>query len=184
MPHPEIRAELEGFLLAKAAPRLDAPAFQRLRRICDEAALITDYGHDWVLKNWEFHRALYRPSASREAIAMVEHLALRVERYVRRTGNSRRLDQAVAEHRGIVAEVERGDFAAARARIVEHILHTRERVKVHYSASGATAPRPARHTLKNRNSGNSSISAAAASSIPEIGRSTKMPKEPSEMTKD
>ena len=77
----EIRAVLEGFLLEKAGPRLDAGALQRLNDLCDEADRIRDYGYNWVLKNWEFHRTLYKPSGSKAAIAMVEHLNLRVERY-------------------------------------------------------------------------------------------------------
>jgi DNA-binding GntR family transcriptional regulator len=129
----EIRAVLEGFLVAKAGPRLDSAALRRLYDLCDEADTIRDYGYNWVLKNWEFHRSLYQPSGSKAAIAMAEQLNLRVERYVRRSGNIRRLRQAVAEHRRILRDIERGDFAAARNRMQEHILHTREQVHRHYA---------------------------------------------------
>ena len=139
----EIRAELEGFLLAKAGPRLDAAALRRLHELCDEADRIRDYGYNWVLKNWEFHRTLYQPSQSKAAIAMVEQLNLRVERYVRRSGGSKRLRAAAAEHRRILRDVERGDFGAARAHMQEHILQTREAVRRYY-ANGGTARRVAR----------------------------------------
>lgn len=139
----EIRAVLEGFLLAKAGPRLDAASLRRLRDLCDEADRIRDYGYNWVLKNWEFHRTLYQPSESKAAIAMVEQLNLRVERYVRRSGGMKRLREAAAEHRRILRHVERGNFAAASAGMQEHILQTGEQVRRFY-ARGRSAARAAR----------------------------------------
>jgi DNA-binding GntR family transcriptional regulator len=90
-----------------------------------------------VLKNWEFHRTLYQPSKSKAAIAMVEHLNLRVERYVRRSGGMKRLRQASAEHRRILKDVDRGNFAAARTHMQHHILQTREQVRRHYAKGGS-----------------------------------------------
>ena len=139
----EIRAVLEGYLVAKAGPLLDAATIQRLREVCDEADRIDDYGYNWVLKNWEFHRTLYEPSESKAAIALVERFNLRVERYVRRSGGIARLRQAVAEHRRIVRDIEKKNFAAARARMQEHILQTGEQVRRFY-AKGGTARRGAR----------------------------------------
>jgi DNA-binding GntR family transcriptional regulator len=134
----EIRAVLEGFLVAKAGPRLDAAALQRLNDLCDEADRIRDYGYNWVLKNWEFHRTLYQPSEYPAAITMVEQLNLRVERYVRRSGGKARLREAAKEHRRILKDVERGDFGAARANMQEHIMQTREQVRRYYTRGGAS----------------------------------------------
>lgn len=139
----EIRAILEGFLVEKAGPRLDAAALRRLNDLCDEADRIRDYGYNWVLKNWEFHRTLYKPSGSRAAIAMVEHLNLRVERYVRRSGGVKRLREAAAEHRRILKDIARGNYAAARERMQEHIMQTREQVRRYYT-KGGSARRSAR----------------------------------------
>jgi DNA-binding GntR family transcriptional regulator len=133
----EIRAVLEGYLVAKAGPRLDAATLQRLKEVCDEADRINDYGYNWVLKNWEFHRTLYEPSESKAAIALVERLNLRVERYVRRSGGAARLRQAAAEHRRIVRDIQKKDFASARARMQEHILQTGEQVRRFYAKGGA-----------------------------------------------
>jgi DNA-binding GntR family transcriptional regulator len=129
----EIRAVLEGFLVAKAGPRLDGAALRRLGDLCDEADRIKDYGYNWVLKNWEFHRTLYQPSQSKAAIAMVERLNLRVERYVRRSGGITRLRQAAAEHRRILRDIERGDFAAASDHMRRHIVQTGEQVRRFYA---------------------------------------------------
>jgi DNA-binding GntR family transcriptional regulator len=130
----EIRAVLEGYLIAKAGPRLDVAALQRLNDLCDEADRIKDYGYNWVLKNWEFHRTLYQPSESKAAIALVERLNLRVERYVRRSGGMERLRQAAAEHRRILRDVERKNFPAARLHTQEHIMQTGAQIRQHYGA--------------------------------------------------
>lgn len=136
----EIRAVLEGHLVAKAGPRLDAAALGRLNHLCDEMDRIRDYDYNWVLKNWEFHRTLYQPSRSKAAIALVERLILRVERYVRRSGNRARLREAAAEHRRILSDIERRNFASARSRMQEHIVHTGEQIRKFMAKSGNRPP--------------------------------------------
>jgi DNA-binding GntR family transcriptional regulator len=134
----EIRAVLEGHLIAKAGPRLDTAALERLNDLCDEMDRLKDYDYNWVLKNWEFHRTLYQPAELKAAISLVERLHLRVERYVRRSGGIDRLRRAAAEHRRIVRDIGRKDFAAARAHMQEHILQTGEQVRRFYAKGGST----------------------------------------------
>jgi len=136
----EIRAVLEGHLVAKAGPRLDAEALQRLKDLCDEMDRNEDYGYNWVLQNWEFHRTLYQPSESKAAIALVERLHLKVERYVRRSGRIERLREAAAEHRRILADLERKDYAAARKHMQEHILHTGDEIRRHQGQAARHRP--------------------------------------------
>lgn len=136
----EIRAVLEGHLVARAGPRLDAAALGRLNRLCDEMDRIRNYDYNWVLKNWEFHRTLYQPSQSKAAIALVERLILRVERYVRRSGNRTRLREAAAEHRRILADIGRKNFVSARSHMQEHILHTGEQIRKFFAKSGSRPP--------------------------------------------
>lgn len=167
----EMRAVLEGHLIAKAGPRLDAAALERLSDLCDEMDRLKTYDYHWVLKNWEFHRTLYQPAESRSAIALVERLNLRVERYVRRSGGMERLRQAAAEHRRILRDVRRKDFAAARAHMQEHILQTGEQIRRFYAN-------------RRRASGSSTIKTVKASSAPEIGRVAKTANAPSEMISD
>jgi DNA-binding GntR family transcriptional regulator len=81
---------------------------------------------------------LYQPSQSKAAIALVERLILRVERYVRRSGNRARLRGAAAEHRRILRDIERRNFAAAREHMQDHILQTGEQVRRHYAKGGST----------------------------------------------
>lgn len=120
----EMRAVLEARLLTKSAPHLAKEDFEKLQKICAETDRIKDYGARWVLKNWEFHRALYSRSESPMIIATVERVQLNIERYARRAGSRDRLQQAAAEHRQILSLVMKGDFAKANALLETHILHT------------------------------------------------------------
>jgi len=125
----EMRAVLEAFLLGKAAKRFTKEDIDRLREICNETDKIKDYGPRWVVKNWEFHRALYAPSESGTIIGAVERIHLNIERYARRAGSSKRLHEAADEHRLILRAVEKGDINRAAKLLQEHILHTGEAVR-------------------------------------------------------
>jgi DNA-binding GntR family transcriptional regulator len=125
----EMRAVLEAHLLCKAEKRFDQSDIDKLRKICDETDQIKDYGTPWVLKNWEFHRALYSRAESPTIVETVERIQLNTERYARRTGSPERLRQAAAEHRQILSAIERRDFAKASARLERHILNTGEAIR-------------------------------------------------------
>ena len=125
----EMRAVLESYLLQKAAPKFEKADLDRLHKICTDTEAIKDYGSRWVLKNWEFHRALYNPSASPTIIAAVERIQLNVERYARRTGTAARLREAAAEHWQIYKAIERKEIAKACNLLTQHILHTGEEIR-------------------------------------------------------
>jgi DNA-binding GntR family transcriptional regulator len=146
----EMRAVLEAHLLCKAEKRFDQSAIDKLRKICDETDQIKDYGARWVLKNWEFHRALYSRAESPTIVEAVERIQLNTERYARRTGSPERLRQAAAEHRQILSALERRDFAKASARLERHILNTGEAIRrEHEEKASATNPaKPAKAPAK------------------------------------
>lgn len=125
----EMRAVLEAHLLSKAAKNFQKSDMEELAEICRESEKIKDYGPRWVLKNWEFHRALYARSGSPSIIDAVERIHLNVERYARRTGTPERLRQAASEHRLILSAVNDGNFSKACALLEQHILHTGEAVR-------------------------------------------------------
>jgi DNA-binding GntR family transcriptional regulator len=125
----EMRAVLETHLLRKTAPKFDRSSLERLRKICEETDLIKDYGSRWVLKNWEFHRALYSDSESPAMVDTVERIHLNVERYMRRAGSTERQRQAAAEHWQILKAIERKDYERAGALLEQHILHTGEEIR-------------------------------------------------------
>jgi DNA-binding GntR family transcriptional regulator len=125
----EMRAILESNLLRKAARNFEKTDLDQLRKICEETDLIKDYGSRWVLKNWEFHRALYGRSESPTMIDAVERIQLNVERYARRAGNTERLRQAASEHWQIFKAIERKDVTKAGDLLERHIMHTGEEIR-------------------------------------------------------
>ena len=131
----EMRAVLEGFLVEKAGPSLRTATFRRLNRLCDEMDRLNQYDHEWVKRNWEFHRSLYTPSNRAAAITLTEQLHLKVERYIRRAGRAERRREAAAEHRQILEALEKKDCAAAGWQMREHILHTAEDIRKHLDLS-------------------------------------------------
>lgn len=143
----EMRAVLEAHLLRKAASRFEKSDVDKLAQICRETEKIKDYGPRWVLKNWEFHRALYARSASDLIIDALERIHLNVERYARRTGTPERLRQAAAEHRQILSAIKDGDFEKASNLLQDHILHTGEVVR---REQEKLDQRPASETSKMR----------------------------------
>jgi len=114
----EMRAVVESHLLRKAALNFEKIDLDRLRKISR-----------WVVKNWEFHRALYGRSSSQTMIDAVERIQLNVERYARRAGTTERLRQAAAEHWQIVKAIERKDFTKAADLLERHIVHTGEEIR-------------------------------------------------------
>lgn len=120
----EMRAVLESYMVRKCAPRIDKATMSRLRQLCDEMDRITDYGANWVLRNWEFHQTLYKADNSKIMIDAVERIHLKVERYARQAGTDSRLREAAAEHRQILGHIERKDYAAASATMHRHVMHT------------------------------------------------------------
>ena len=132
----EVRAVLEAHLVKRSGPLLDDKTMRRLRELCREMGRISNYGYDWVTRNWEFHRLIYRPSGARAIIDLIEQMNLKVERYTRRAGRAERLKRAAAEHRQIVARLARADYAGAAKLLERHILNTGAEIKAHYAASG------------------------------------------------
>lgn len=136
----EMRAVLEAFLVEKAGPSLRPATFRRLNRLCDEMDKLDQYDHEWVKRNWEFHRSLYTPSKRAAAIALTEQLHLKVERYIRRAGQAERRREAAAEHRQILSELEKKDCVAAGLQMRQHILHTADDIREHLNLEKSPSP--------------------------------------------
>jgi DNA-binding GntR family transcriptional regulator len=147
----EMRAVLEAHLLRKAAPIFQKADFDRLQKICRETDRIKDYGSEWVLKNWEFHRALYGRAESPTIVSMVERLQLNVERYARRAGGPERLRQAAAEHWQIVRALERKDAGKASTLLEQHIRNTAKDIqRAQQKKPAATEDKPAKGARMRR----------------------------------
>lgn len=131
-----LRALLEGWVLEQAVPMIDAKRLARARAINDTLCGEPDHAR-WLQGNARFHRTLNEPSGAEATLELLDQLRARAERYTRlwsRGSGIHRADEASREHEAIVALVEAGDGAGARAALERHISHTRDRV-ITYAAA-------------------------------------------------
>jgi DNA-binding GntR family transcriptional regulator len=126
----DLRALLEGFVLERAVPAIDAPCMAELRLLVAQMHDEQDHRH-WLEHNARFHRLLYEPSQAETTLELVEQLRARGERYVRlwsRGSGIHRPAEAGAEHAEILRLVACGDAAGARRAVERHVRHTRDRL--------------------------------------------------------
>lgn len=134
-----IRAQLECFMLERAAAHLTRDDLAALMGLCDVMDQNAGDHARWLELNHRFHRELLAPGDSPVAMAIVDRLAGQVERYLRRSGGMQREQEAVREHRQIVRALKRGDVERAKMILSRHILTTWERVSDSLPAPPAEA---------------------------------------------
>lgn len=137
----DVRALLEGFVIERAVPHVTPELLGRARAIDEQMRGSADHAH-WLELNARFHALLYGPSGAETTIELIEQLRVRGERYVRLWNRGRGLHrpaEAGEEHETIMALVEVGDAAGARAATERHIRHTRDRLLAQGSAYAASA---------------------------------------------
>jgi DNA-binding GntR family transcriptional regulator len=137
----DLRALLEGFLIERAAPNIDAGRLDDLRAL--EKKMRSERDHmRWLELNARFHQMLYQPSGAQTTLELSEQLRARAERYVRlwrRGAGVHRPGEAGREHAQILKLIAAGDAAGARRAIQQHIAHTRDRLVEHGQAVSESA---------------------------------------------
>jgi DNA-binding GntR family transcriptional regulator len=126
----DLRALIEGYLVEKAVPNIDAALLTELRRLDREMRTVDDHP-TWLALNARFHAVMYTPSGDETALELVDQLRSRAERYVRlwsRGSGIHRPKEAGREHAEILKLIAAGDGPGARAAVEEHVHHTRDRV--------------------------------------------------------
>lgn len=126
----ELRALLEGHLVALATPHLDRAAIEHLTKLNAQMRETADHAR-WLELNAAFHEALYAPAQRPTTVELVESLRHRGERYVQMWSSGqglRRTRQVLREHNAIIRALRRRDAEAARAALVAHIESTRDAV--------------------------------------------------------
>ena len=140
----ELRALLEGYLVERAVPAMDAARLRRLQAIDDEMRQVSDHGR-WLKLNSRFHDTLYEPSEAQTALELAEQLRTRAERYVNLWTHGQGMQrnaEAGGEHQRIIQAVGAGDVERARTEVERHILHTRDRLLEHYEVWRGTVSAP------------------------------------------
>jgi DNA-binding GntR family transcriptional regulator len=101
----ELRAMLEGDLLARAMARMTDQDVTEARAILDqlEASYQARDKASWGRLNWLFHERLYAPADRAQTLAMLHGINLQTERYIRlHLVLTDGLDAAEREHREIL----------------------------------------------------------------------------------
>jgi len=124
----ELRVLLESHLLKKAFPLLDEQRLKDLRTLCDAMDAVKEHHDEWLKKNREFHQKVYEATDAQTTMALIEHMILQVQRYLRQSGGIDRAEQAGLEHRRFLDAIEARDINRALQLLEEHIIHTRDQI--------------------------------------------------------
>jgi DNA-binding GntR family transcriptional regulator len=123
----ELRALLEGDILAHAAPKItDAQldAAEAILKALEQAYEAGEVGR-WGELNWEFHRSLYLAGERVQSLALAQTVNLQTDRYVRlHLLLTHGIENAETEHRELIRLSRARDVDAAVALLRQHILET------------------------------------------------------------
>jgi DNA-binding GntR family transcriptional regulator len=146
----EVRAELEGLAAELATVRIGDADLRRLReaealfRRAVETVLARrqrgarprwDDESAWVRGNDLFHQAILDAAANARLSATIADLHRSFPRdltWAPLSGNSRLLEENVGQHAAVLEAIERGDAAAARQRMIDHVRSAGELVTLHF----------------------------------------------------
>ena len=121
----EIRSLIEGDLLRRAIPDMDAEDLERAEEILDhyEAALKRGDVAAWGALNWQFHSTLNAPAQQPLTMGIVQNLHNHSDRYLRmQLALTHGETRANVEHRAILKAVRKGDVQHACSLLTSHIL--------------------------------------------------------------
>jgi DNA-binding GntR family transcriptional regulator len=152
----EVRAELEGLAAELATRRISDRDLVRLREAealfrRSVTTLVArrrrrpteprwDDESDWVRANDLFHQAIQDAAANGRLSATIADLHRSFPRdltWSALAGNSRLLEENVAQHAAIFEAIEQHDPAEARRRMVEHVRRAGELVTLHFEQASA-----------------------------------------------
>ena len=120
----ELRSLIEAKALEWAIPQMSKADLEGAARIVDE--LDKAKSTDRIISlNARFHETLYAPARKERTLAMIAHLRMNFERYLRFTWEETHyLDQSQKEHRQILDLCIARDTEGASALLKRHILGT------------------------------------------------------------
>lgn len=133
----QVRAQLEGYAAELAVERInDAQVAEMLDALERFSAAIEEYAAEparsrapdasarWAESNEQFHGAILRGSGNRQLLLSIADISRRLPRnsnYPAYAGNSRLLQQNLAEHQAVADAIVAGNAKKARAAMVKHI---------------------------------------------------------------
>ena len=128
----EVRAALEGLIGRLAAQRIDADEIEQLRGIVKKMAAVekSRKAEAYFALNVEFHDVLARAARNGALLTHYRRVVNELDLYRRETLTRSTDNIAVStrEHEAIVQALAKGDERLTEKLLVEHVLHSRERL--------------------------------------------------------
>jgi phosphonate utilization transcriptional regulator len=128
----EVRAALEGLIGRLAAQRIQSDDLDQLRAIVKKMFALdkSRKGEAYFALNVEFHDILVRAARNNALAIHYRRVVNELDLYRRETlvRGSENIPVSTREHEAIVNAVAKGDEKLAERLLVEHVLHSRERL--------------------------------------------------------
>ncbi len=139
-----VRCAVEGQAAQWAAQTITAAELARLRQIQQRMRAIVDVAQaeDYLALNVDFHFTTYRAARSPLLIPLIESLWLRVGPYLNTMRTETTLGLGLDQHDEVLAALERGDGAAARAAVERELSEAAEIMARALAGGGVTQPTP------------------------------------------
>ena len=141
----EVRAALEGLIGRLAAQRIDADELEQLRAIVKKMAALdkSRKAEAYFALNLEFHELVARAARNQSLLTHYRRVVNELDLYRRETltRSSDVIPVSTREHEAIVSALAKGDEKAAERLLVEHVLHSRERLHGALATKSARAAR-------------------------------------------
>lgn len=129
----EVRAALEGLIGRLAAQQIDAEQIEQLRAIVRKMATFerSRKAEAYFALNVEFHDLLARAARNAALLAHYRRVVNELDLYRRETitRSSENIPVSTREHEAIVNAVSQGDPKLTERLLVDHVLHSRERLQ-------------------------------------------------------
>lgn len=129
----DLRALLEGEILALSAPRATEESIEDARAILAklEEAYHGDDISSWGRLNWDFHRSLYVTANRPQTMATIQFINVQTDRYIRlQMFLTDAVAQAETEHRELFRLYAARDAETAVPYLRAHILAAKEKLLV------------------------------------------------------
>lgn len=128
----EVRAALEGLIGRLAAQRIDADELEQLRGIVKKMIALekSRKGEAYFVLNVEFHDLLVRAARNGALVTHYRRVVNELDLYRRETlvRGSENIPISTREHEAIVNALAKRDEKLTERLLVEHVLHSRERL--------------------------------------------------------
>ena len=128
----EVRAALEGLIGRLAAQHIDADELEQLRAIVKKMAALdkSRRAEAYFALNLEFHELVARAARNGTLLTHYRRVVNELDLYRRETltRSSESIPVSTREHEAIVQALAKRDERLAERLLVEHVLHSRERL--------------------------------------------------------